>query len=341
MVSRANLLKTAVRPAMAAKLMLSGVSGAGKTWSALSIARELVGPDGTIDVIDTEEESALTYADEHRFQHLAWTPPYHPKELADTIVDIDGQHRDNPLEHCIIVDSATHFWKGEGGTLDIANGKFTGWAEATPAQEDMVHSFLKARCHVIVCVREKTEYIVTEDSNGKQKISKVGMTPTQRDGLDYEFNVAISMDTSHTLQVHKTRCRVLADRTFRPHHELEMAALYRDWLAGGQPLISPDKAAELIGRVKALPHDDTLGDESIRRRAITDLKDTFGMVNDLLAVDVEEYEALVASYEQEANPDTEPAPTVEGLIEAGLVARGIPEDGDPDGTDDTDHAGAG
>jgi hypothetical protein len=33
-------------------------------------------------MIDTEKESALTYADDFTFDHLPWDPPFEPRELA-------------------------------------------------------------------------------------------------------------------------------------------------------------------------------------------------------------------------------------------------------------------
>src|SRR5262245_54698097 len=97
--SRLGLARPAVRPAMNARLMLSGPPGGGKTWSALAIAETLspVGPriEGQshgILGIDTEKESMLTYADQFTdadgapiFMHLPWAAPFDPRELVDTL----------------------------------------------------------------------------------------------------------------------------------------------------------------------------------------------------------------------------------------------------------------
>lgn len=282
--SRAGLVRAAVRKAIPARLMLSAPSGAGKTWTALTIARVLAGDVGSIVVVDTEEESATTYADEFAFEHLPWEPPYSPLDLAATITDLAGSH------DVVVVDSMSHFWTGEGGTLDIADGKFGGWKTATPAQDDMVHAILRARSHVIACVREKQAYAQVS-RNGRTEIDKLGMEPVQRAGLEYEFNVHATLDMGHHLTIGKTRCRPLAGRTFPPHHADDMAQTYRAWLAGGQPLAAPEVIAGLRERVAALEPKDTRTE--CRRR----FKEQFGDPAMLLEEDAKAAEELVASYE--------------------------------------------
>jgi hypothetical protein len=312
-VSRAHLARRAVRPAMPARLMLSSPGGGGKTWTSLVIARELVGPDGDIVVIDTETESALLYADEHVFEHIRWEAPYDPQDLAATIRELETNR-----SRCIIIDSTSHFWTGAGGTLDIADGRFGGWKTATPAQDEMVDAIMKCKSHVIGCTREKTAYLVG-DKAGKQTVEKIGLAPVQREGLDYEFNVHATMDMAHNLSIGKTRCRMLAGKVYRPNHADEMARIYGDWLEGGHPLISKEQATVLRGRAKALPGPEQGSD--IRNRCSAEFKDAFGSADNLLAQDLPEAEAMLARYEAEAWPDGKPetaatpAPVVEPVVE--------------------------
>ncbi|MCH9837373.1 ATP-binding protein, partial [bacterium] len=104
--SRLTMAAPAVRPALHARAILSGPPGAGKTRSALIIAQTL---GGKILMVDTEKESALTYADDFEFDHLRWAPPFDPRELGRMLIEA-GQNYD-----VVIVDSLSHFWRGEGG----------------------------------------------------------------------------------------------------------------------------------------------------------------------------------------------------------------------------------
>lgn len=248
MSSRLSQARPAVRPALKARMQISAPSGAGKSRTALTIATEFGGP--ILDV-DTEHESALTYADDFIFDHLPWRGPFDPLELAELLLDPQGYE-----DGTIIIDSATHFWRGEGGTLDIANGKFTGWKEARPVQEALVKAILQCPAHVILCVRSDMAYEQTEDSNGKKRVDRVGMKPQQDADLVYELNVGLDMDMNHNIVVTKTRTAVLPiNRTFRAGRAnvVELARTYAEWLKGGEPLLGKAEAEALIEMFEKLP----------------------------------------------------------------------------------------
>jgi hypothetical protein len=242
----ARTVKKAVRTGQKARVALSGPSGSGKTWTALEHA--LVLADGQpVLVIDTERGSASLYADEFEFDTIDWTPPFDPRELAAVLDENDQQYG------CIVIDSLSHFWEGEGGTRDIVDAaaarakgnSFAGWKEGTPAQNDMVAAILQARCHVLATMRSKTEYVLEQDSRGKQVPRKVGMAPIQRAGMEYEFTITADLDHEHTLLVDKTRCRALAGRMYKQGHTHEMAMTLRDWLASAEPAqLSPRQQLE-------------------------------------------------------------------------------------------------
>lgn len=236
-MSRLSMATPAVRPKLLGRVMISGPSGAGKTYSALTIARDLVNGDmSKVTVIDTERESALTYADEFgKFNHLPWDPPYNPTELGETILEAGLQHPGG----VVIVDSLTHFWSKEGGTMTIADGKFGGWNVARPAQEQMVNGILGSKAHTIVCVRSKVSYAQEDDPNrpGRTKIVRLGMAPQQDATLDYEMNVALELDLEHNLYVSKSRAKdIPVNRQYVPGRVADFAADYMNWLEGGTEL---------------------------------------------------------------------------------------------------------
>lgn len=256
MTSRLGQAKQAVRIGKKARIALAGPAGSGKTWTALDLARVLA-PDGKVLVIDTERGSASLYSDTYAFDELDWTPPYDPRQLSDTLKEAGATY------DVIVVDSLSHFWQGEGGTLDIventasrsaSGNRFAGWKTGTPAQNHMVETMLHSAAHVIVTMRTKTEYVLEADSRGKQVPRKVGMAPVQRDGIEYEFTVTGDLDIDHRLTISKSRCHLLGDKMFQPGRASEMAETLRDWLAGAEeappppPEPEPEPAAATNGK---------------------------------------------------------------------------------------------
>ncbi len=314
--SRLGLARPAFRPAMNARVMLSGPAGAGKTWTALAIAETLVPPGGRILGIDTEKESMLTFADEFVaengmpiFEHLPWAAPFDPRELVDTLDDASGTYQ------CVIIDSGTHFWRGTGGTLDIANGRFTGWKEARPIQVDMVEAILRCDAHVIFCAREKMAYTQTDDPQrqGKQRVEKIGLEIQQDADFEYEVNVAISIDMQHTLQVSKSRTAAVPVGTvFHAGHAKDFAVTYRDWLAAGETVATRLQTDALIDEL------NTIEVEAERVKAKREFLDHFGRPEFLLESRLAEAAEWVTDLVLAANggpvagaatdPDREPEP---------------------------------
>ena len=225
----------AVKEKLKARVALEGPTGSGKTWTALEWATVLA-DGGPIAVIDTEHRSASYYADRFEFDTLHWPAPYQPNQLAKVIRDAGTDYA------VLVVDSFTHFWNGEGGTLDMVDdyaqrnkgNQFGGWKTATPAFRHLIDTILAAPCHVIVTMRSKMEH-VQEKRGDKTIIRKVGMAPEMRNGIEYEFTVVGELDTDHHLAITKSRCDLIADKVAQPHRADELAKTFRGWLDTGLP----------------------------------------------------------------------------------------------------------
>lgn len=273
--SRLTLARAAIRPNMRGRVMLSGPSGAGKTFSALVVAETLRAPDSGkgILVIDTEKESALTYADEFAFTHLPWKAPFDPRDLMMTLLDPAIEQ----LYDVVIVDSFSHFWTGQGGTLDTADGKYTGWKDARPMQADVVDAFLECRAHTIACIREKMDHEQAQDRNGKWVVNKLGLAPVQDPTFEYEVNVSLSVDMTHTLHVSKSRTKAVPVGTqYKPGHAADFAVVYREWLHAGEDVVSTEDVERLIATM------NTIDDVALRTKAKGDFVSEFGRPEFLL-----------------------------------------------------------
>lgn len=297
MTSRLNLAAPAVRPALKGRLLLAAPSGAGKTKSGLIIATVLAADhDGSIVVIDTEKESALTYADDFDFKHIPWRPPYDVAELAETITDAGRTFS------VVMVDSMSHFWRKSGGTLDVAGGKFGGWKKARPLQEDLVDAILGCDAHVILCARSKQAHVQEEDERGRQVVKKLGMAAQQDDDLEYEMNIGCEIDMEHTIAVSKSRCdAVPVGRQFTAGHAGELAELYRDWLKVGEPPAPQAAVDALVARMNALPAE-------ARKACKGEFVAKLGRPELLREARLVEADALVARFEAEGpHPDGPPS----------------------------------
>lgn len=297
-MSRIELARDAVRPALKARVLLAGPPGSGKTRTALIIAETLAGEDGKVLVIDTEKESALTYADDFTFRHLKWLPPFDPRELGKEIVAA-GQQYD-----VVIVDSMSHFWRGEGGVLDIAGGKFTGWADARPAQADLVEGILACDAHIILCVRSKVLHEQVNEG-GKWVVKKLGMAPVTDDELEYEINVSLSMEMDHSLAVAKSRSTAVpVGRTFKAGHAEEFAAIYSDWLNNGEPLADKKTVDALRARIGKLPEEQA-------KQARAEFRAQLGRPDQLTVSKLPDAEALVRAWEIVCEPIADAAVAAE------------------------------
>ncbi|XVU25781.1 AAA family ATPase [Actinoplanes sp. CA-054009] len=255
-----SLFTPARREQMHLRMALQGPSGAGKTFTAMTIMRGLVGEGGKFAVVDTEkrarEYAVLNEVDPEtetafRFGHLAPSLA-DPEKLPGYLKEAAHAGFEG-----IIVDSFTHFWSGLGGALDRvdrARDKRAGWGEYRPVEAAMMDALLTFPGHVIVTMRVKTEYVTETNSQGRTITRKLGLKADQRDSVDYEFSVIGEIDMDHTLTVTKTTCQDLVDKQINkpgPGLVETLAA----WLGQGDP---PPTAADL--RDRALEQCPTVDD---------------------------------------------------------------------------------
>jgi len=242
-----------------ARIALEGPSGSGKTWSALAIAQGL---GQRIAVIDTERGSASKYASDFAFD-VCKMHTYDPRDLVKALASAASAGYD-----VVIVDSLSHYWMGTGGMLEQVDNfakrsqsgnSFAAWKDARPIEREMIDGLLAFPGHLIVTMRTKSEWVITENDKGKKEPKKIGTKAEQRDGIEYEFDVVGALDLDHNLVIHKSRVSVLADQVVnRPGTDLGKLVL--DWLSDGKPLptvadyLADLEAATTLDQVRDLWH---------------------------------------------------------------------------------------
>jgi hypothetical protein len=241
------MFKKATRKQSKLKLALTGPSGSGKTMSALRLATGIVGPNGKIAVIDTENGSASLYANSFNFDVCEVHPPY-TVEAYQKAVDA----AETAAYDVIIIDSISHQWAGEGGLLELkeqmdarGNGGskngFANWGAITKKHEAFKSTLLHSPAHIITTMRSKQEYVL-QDLNGKQVPKKVGLAPIQRDGLEYEMTVVFDIAMNHEAEASKDRTNLFNGKFFQVTEEI--GRQLKEWLDSGEKVQTPAKRPE-------------------------------------------------------------------------------------------------
>jgi len=152
-------LRQAERKQVKMRLALQGLSGSGKTYSALLLAFGITNAWNKIAVIDTENGSADLYAHLGEYRVLPLSQPFTPEHYIQAISQCESEGAE-----VIIIDSISHEWEGMGGILSIHGGmtgnSFTNWHKVTPRHNAFIQSMLQSPSHVIATIRSKQAYVL-------------------------------------------------------------------------------------------------------------------------------------------------------------------------------------
>lgn len=192
--------KPAIRSQVPLMLGIMAPSGGGKTFSALRLAKgmqEVMG--GDIYGVDTENGRMLHYADQFKFKHVPFAPPFGSLDYLEALRFCSKQGG-----RIIIVDSMSHEHIGEGGYLETAEAlvnrlagddykkreavKMLGWAKAGPLRQKMIEGIKQLDGCFIFCFRakEKTKPV---KKDGKTEVIDMGFMPIAGEEWVYEMAV--------------------------------------------------------------------------------------------------------------------------------------------------------
>lgn len=228
------MFQKATKQAAKLRLALTGTSGSGKTYTALTIAQGIA-QGKPIALVDTENGSASKYADKFDFDVAEMHAPFSPDKYIKAISEASSAGYS-----VIILDSLSHAWMGTGGVLDIVDeaakrsksgNSYMAWKEGTPIQNKLIEAIVQSPIHVIATMRSKSEYVLETNANGKQAPKKVGLAAIQRDGMEFEFDIVIQMTQDNDGIVEKSRCSELANRVFSKPG-MELSSILVEWLGG-------------------------------------------------------------------------------------------------------------
>jgi hypothetical protein len=226
-------LRKATRQKAKIRLGLSAVSGGGKTYSALVIAKGIAGSWDKVAIIDSENFSADLYAHLGDYNVLPLSAPFTPEKYIESIKECEQAGME-----VIIVDSITHEWDGKGGCLEIVEslgGKYQDWAKVTPRHQAFIDAIVQSPCHIITTVRRKQDYEMVKDGNGKVKVEKGGLREITREGFEYELTINLEMTTAHQATASKDRTGLFTGKpAFMPTEQT--GELVKAWCEQGEEL---------------------------------------------------------------------------------------------------------
>lgn len=195
-----------------------GIGGAGKTYTALSVGKGLVGPNGKIALVSAGEHNApAAYANDFDFDMCVLPPPYTLDSLTRTVRSAkDGGYS------LVIIDSLSAFWMGTGGLQDLAaetkirenKNDWNVWDSITPKINKMWEDLRASGIHVFLTVREKTAYAQEKNDRGKVVPKKIGLAPYWKPepGLEYELDFVMNMKDTHHGVFRSKRLNHINDR---------------------------------------------------------------------------------------------------------------------------------
>ena len=239
-----------IRPAQreGARLLLGlgGVSGSGKTRTAIELAYGMANYDaGKVGFLDTENRRGSLYAD------ALVNNPTHPTKTPFLIGDLVAPHSPSRYVEAIrefqaagvevlIVDSASHEWEGTGGCIEIAesNVKMPAWNKAKSEHKRFINALLQCDMHVIVCVRAREKATPERNADGKLIYRELGLQPITEKNMMFEMTASL-MVHDQGLRQEVVKCPGDLQASLgrgKGYLTAEDGKAIRDWVDGGKTL---------------------------------------------------------------------------------------------------------
>jgi hypothetical protein len=251
--------KPAKRESIPLLISVAGVSGSGKTFSALLLAAGLAGEDGKVGGIDTENRRMSLYCDSptikkalpRGFSILHLDPPFSPARYVEAI-----QAAEAAGITVLVLDSLSHEWEGTGGACDIAEkqkrGNMLNWAAAKLAHKRFMNCILSTKMHIVFCVRAREKVKIVE-VKGKTEVVPLGLTEITEKSAIFEMTIALMLEETTHLAIPRKVPEPLAH--LFPGGKLvskEDGERIREWNSGGA---APNPSEQLQRRARLAADD--------------------------------------------------------------------------------------
>ena len=178
---------------------LAGISGSGKTYTALQLAYGLANFNSRkVGLLDTENRRGSLYANSlvdsdgvvQPFLVGDLEPPFSPKRYADAILEFQRAGVE-----VLVIDSVTHEWEGTGGCEEIAhaqNPRLPDWATAKREHKAFMNALLQSDMHIVVCIRAREKVKISKEG-GRTVVEPIGIQPVQEKNFMFELTASLMM----------------------------------------------------------------------------------------------------------------------------------------------------
>ena len=258
---------------------LQGISGSGKTYTALQLAYGLAGYDaGKVGFLDTENRRGSLYADAltnpttgavDEFLIDELIAPFSPDRYIEKIRDAEAAGVE-----VLIIDSVSHEWTGQGGCYDIATASGRpNWLVAKLAHKRFMNAMLQSSMHVIACIREAPKTDFSDPKNPKA----IGLMPIQESQFVFELTASLQMwneGKSQAVLKCPAELRGILGREKGYITAADGLAL-RQWIAGGQT-IDP-KVLKWRDRLQAITQDGEAKAQDAWKQTPSDIRQALGL----------------------------------------------------------------
>lgn len=223
---------------------LQGISGSGKTYTALQLAYGMAGLDSRkVGFLDTENRRGSLYANAlrndagevQRFLIGDLVAPFSPQRYIDAIAQFEDAGVD-----VLVIDSASHEWAGMGGCYDIAKNtskRIDDWLTAKNEHKRFMAAMLQSSMHIIACIREAPKTDFKDPKNPKS----LGLMPIQESQFVFELTASLQMHAEGQAQT-VLKCpeelRPILGRG-RGYITAQDGLALRRWVDGAEQVIAP------------------------------------------------------------------------------------------------------
>lgn len=188
---------------------ISGISGSGKTRSAIEVAYGMANYNPEkIGFLDTENKRGSLYAEVLREHATHPTdveffigdlePPFTPQRYAEAILEFQKAGVE-----ILVIDSVSHEYEGTGGVLEMREplpgkqGKRDNLAKSE--HKKFMNTMLQCNMHIIACVRAR-EKVELKQEGGKTIYIPKGVQPICEKNFMFEMTASLMMWDEGTAQ---------------------------------------------------------------------------------------------------------------------------------------------